>query len=128
MSKNMRWLQCDGSALDGFVPDASGIDARAIVGDFEGHLSAFVQSVKRQHSLGGLAEFDPPFGEFDAVIHGVSHKMGEKIVDGFEQGAVEFGVFPSVSIRTCLPQATLTSRTTRGTLPKGIRRKTTGFL
>lgn len=56
MSKNMRWLQSDGSPLDGFLPDAFGIDARAIVGDFDGHLSPFVQSVKRQHYLGGLAE------------------------------------------------------------------------
>ena len=47
---------------------------------------------QRQGALGPLAGGDPPLGLLDAVVDGVAHQVGQRVLDRLQQAAVELGL------------------------------------
>ena len=83
----------DQAFFDGFAADFVGVEAAAVVGNFDDDLSAFVKGAQEQAALGGFAGGHAPFGLFDAVIDGIANDVREGIFDGLDDGFVEFGFF-----------------------------------
>ncbi len=80
--------------LDGLLLDARDVDARPVVGDFDVDLPAFVIGAKAQSSLWRLARVGAYFRRLDAVVARVPNQVDERILDGFDDGPVEFRLLP----------------------------------
>ncbi|MEZ5284151.1 MAG: hypothetical protein R2712_04940 [Vicinamibacterales bacterium] len=69
--------------------DLHRVDAGAVVADLDVDLAALVEGAQEDPALGGLALGDAVGGRLDAVIHGVPHDVGQRILDGLDDGLVE---------------------------------------
>ena len=72
--------------------DFSGIQPASVVGDFDDDVPAFVTRGEPDGRAFRLAERAPLGRQFDAVIGGIAHHVGERILDQVEHLAVEFGL------------------------------------
>ena len=86
-----RLLGREHAAFDCGPPDAVQVQAGAIVGDFDVDLPAFVEGAQNQAPGRILARFFAVFGQFDAMVDAVAYQVGERIFDGFDDGAVQVG-------------------------------------
>ena len=100
--------------LDRFGFDARGVEAAAVIGDFDDDMTALVTGGKPDRSAGRLAGGKPISRTFDAVIGAIADKMGERIANEFEHLAVELGVSAVHFETRSMPSSAERSRTTRG--------------
>ena len=84
--------RCNEALRQGFLFHALRVDARAIVGNFQLKVAAFVEGADAHGSLFGLAHLAPFVGRLDAVIDRVAENVRHRIFDGLEQTLIEFGV------------------------------------
>src|SRR5260221_129370 len=80
------------TVLNGFGFDLGKCEATAIIADFDDDMPALVIGVEgnlADFSLTGLA---PLFRNFQAMISGITHHVGERILDHFENLAIQFGL------------------------------------
>src|SRR5208282_332347 len=83
----------DDGAFDSLFAEAILAQAGAIVADFDIDLSTFMKGAQDQASASLLASLEADFWKFDAMVDGIAHQMGERILDGLDDGLVEFGLF-----------------------------------
>ena len=79
-------------ALDGLLADLLDGNAGAVVGDLDDDVAALLAGAQLQRSLGVFSCRLAHFGRLDAVIERVPDRVGERVLDGFEQALVQFGV------------------------------------
>ena len=72
--------------------DLLGVEAAAVVGDLDDDVAALVIGGEPDGALLGLAERAPLVRRLQAVIGGVAHHVGERILDQLQHLAVELGV------------------------------------
>ena len=92
MARGVELLDGAQALLERLGGDPVGVDPAAVVGDLDHDLAARVVRAQRQHALGGLAGGDALLGGLDPVVDGVAHEVGQRVLDGLEQPAVELGV------------------------------------
>ena len=74
------------------VADALDVEAAAVVGDVDDDVAAFVIGGEADGALLRLAGGDALGAALEAVVGGVAHHVGERILDPLEHLAVELGV------------------------------------
>src|SRR5690606_36068253 len=79
-------LAGDHSTAYGDLGDLGGVDALAVVGDLDDHLAALVAGLQQQPAARGPALGDPVLRPLDAVVQGVADQVGQRSLEGFEQG------------------------------------------
>ena len=80
----------DQALVQSLLLDALEIDSRAVIGDFDIDLPAFVEGAQEEAPLRGFSSGHALFRRLNAVIDGVADQVGERILDGFDEGLVEF--------------------------------------
>ena len=82
----------DQALLYRLVADPRLIETGPVVRNLDVDLSSFMKRAQEQPALrifpGGL----PDLGVFDAMIHGIPHQVGQRILDGLDQRLVQFGL------------------------------------
>ena len=81
----------DDAAVDGFGANFGDVDALAVVDDFDVDLSALVIGAQVEEALAGFARSLAYLGCLDAVVNGVAQDVGHRVLDGFDDGAVQLG-------------------------------------
>ena len=108
------------------VADPLDVEAAAVVGDADDDVAAFVIGGEANDALLRLAGGDPLGARLQAVVGGVAHHVGERILDALQHLAVELGVGAVHSSSMSLPSSAERSRTMRGSfcqaLPIGCMR------
>ena len=79
-------------ALDGLLADLFNGDAGPVVGDLDDDVAALLRGPQLERSFGVLARGLAHIGRLNAVIERVAHRMGQRILDGFEQALVQLRV------------------------------------
>ena len=74
------------------VPDPLDVEAAAVVGDADDDVAALVIGGQADDALLRLAGGDPVGARLQAVIGGVAHHVGERVLDPLQHLAVELGV------------------------------------
>ena len=69
-----------------------GIDAAAIVADFDDDLRALMVGVEINRAARGLARGEAFVGGLDAVVDGVAHEMHQRLAERIENAFVEISV------------------------------------
>src|SRR5690606_36439903 len=82
----------DQAAFDGFVANAVGVHAAAVVGDFDDDAAGFLERSEAQRAVVGLAGGAAAFDILDAVVHGVAHAIHQRVGEFFHHRFVEFGI------------------------------------
>ena len=72
--------------------DALGVEAAAVVGDLHDDMAALVIGGQADAPALGLADGAPLGWRFQAVVGGIAHHVGERILDQVEHLAVELGL------------------------------------
>ena len=78
--------------LDRLLFHPRNVDARAVVADFNVDLPAFVIGAQGEPALRWLAGLYADLRRLDAVVARVANQVHERVFDGLDDGAVEFGV------------------------------------
>ena len=76
---------------ENLVADFSRIQPAPVIGDIDDDMAAFVPRSEPDGGAFRLPQSAPLGRQLDAVIGGVAHHMGERILDDIEYLAVEFG-------------------------------------
>jgi hypothetical protein len=82
----------DDPALEGGARHQVRVDTGAVVRHLDDDVAALVVGAQRQHALGRFAGRHPHGRWLDAVVDGVAHQVGERVLDRFEQAAVQLGL------------------------------------
>ena len=80
------------TALDGLAADAFQVQSGAVVGDFDVDLAALVEGTQSETTAGRFSGSRPRFGGLDAMIDGIAHEVRQRILNRFENRAVQFRV------------------------------------
>ena len=72
--------------------DAGGVQPHAVIGDGDDDMATFMEGLQRDDAFFRLAGLDPVGRHFQAVIGGIAHHMGQRILDQFQHLAVELGI------------------------------------
>ena len=82
----------DEAALDGLLANLVDGNAGAVVGDFDDDVAALLTGAQRERTFGILAGGLAHVRRLNAVVERVADRVGERVLDGFEQALVEFGL------------------------------------
>ncbi len=77
-------------AVERALLDGGRVDADAVVDDLDVDHPAFVERAQRERALLGLSAAQ--LGALDAVVDGVAHEVGERVLDRLDDALVELGV------------------------------------
>src|SRR5439155_25305210 len=77
--------------LDGLMLDAFGVDAAAVVADFDVDLAALVIGPQPDAAVARLAGRGAALGRFDAMVDGVAHQVRQRVTDRLDQSLVQLG-------------------------------------
>src|SRR5882762_1200027 len=80
------------SFFNGLRPQMSGVDATAVVTDFNDDLSALVIGVEIHGTASGLAGSEALVGWFDTMVNGVADEMHERFGKSIKNALIEIGV------------------------------------
>ena len=113
----LRLFRPEQSFLYRLLLDPRDIDPRAVVADLDVDLAAFVKGAKGQSPLRRLARPHSHLRRFDAMVAGVANQVHQRVLDGLDDGPVEFRL-RAIHLQAgsaCRAQTAM-SRTTRGSL------------
>ena len=82
----------DDLLLDGLMLDAFGVDAAAVVADFDVDLAALVIGPQPDAAVARLAGRGAALGRFDAMVDGVAHQVRQRVTDRLDQSLVQLGL------------------------------------
>ena len=83
-------LRGNQSAFHGLCAQFFEIESGTVIANFDIDLATFVIRPKMKYALGWLACSPARFRLFNAVIHSVADHVGQWILDGFNDGLIEF--------------------------------------
>ncbi|BBP74159.1 hypothetical protein PHLH7_02630 [Pseudomonas sp. Ost2] len=78
--------------VDGLGQDPRGVQATAVVADFEDDHAGVVIGIEAQVAFGGLADGQALGSRLDAVVDGVAHQVGQRIGDLVDHRLVQLGL------------------------------------
>ena len=88
----LRFFGFQDSFFNGLRPQMSGVDATAVVTDFNDDLSALVIGVEIHGTACGLAGSEALVGWFDTMVNGVADEMHERFGKSIKNALIEIGV------------------------------------
>ena len=87
-------VRSDNASLDGLRKNALLVEAGAIVGDLDHHISTLMVGREADRSFGRLSFGDTVVRHFNAVIDRVANHVHERIAKLFDNGAIHFRFLP----------------------------------
>ena len=83
----------DHAAVDSLLPNAVAVQPRTVVADLDVDLSAFMEGPQNEAPGRVFPCLDPGFRKLDPMVDGIANQMGQRVLDGLDDGFVEFGLF-----------------------------------
>ena len=86
----LRLFRPQQAILERLLFDPRDVNPRPIIPDFDVDLAPFVIGTKGQYPLRRFARADPDLRRFDAVVARIADQVHQRILDGLDDGPVEF--------------------------------------